>query len=392
MSKVTMIGCDLHDSVMVLKVAVGKEDPIDKSFYTSDLEDMISWAKEFSKQRKAIRIVLVYEASGLGFGLYDQLTDAGIECHVLAPSKLPYSSYRKKNKTDVKDAELLLEELRAHVLAGRDLPTVWVPDPETRDDREPVRMRLQLGQQRTRTKNEIKSLAKRAGLTLDKCLTRGGDWPKKGIAWLRRVAEGEVAGLSHGQQVILRSLVDIYVEYANQMKVLDKAIAELSKKERYRKPFRKLTLMKGVGTLMAMVFLTELGDLDRFKNRRQLSAYLGLVPSAHESGKRDDRKGHITRQGPSQLRKMLCQAAWTAIRCEDKWREILERIQGGSRSRKKVAVVAVMRKLGVAMWHTARSSELDRTLDMIDQERASVQAQQKGDAPVPLAVASAWQG
>ena len=47
----------------------------------------------------------------------------------------------------------------------------------------------------------------------------------------------------------------------------------------------------GVGVLTALVFLTELGDLSRFTNRRQLAAYLGLVPSSYETGKTNDRKG-----------------------------------------------------------------------------------------------------
>src|SRR5690606_25847815 len=99
-----------------------------------------------------------------GFGLYDALTEAGIECHVLAPTHLPRTPHCRKNKTDDKDAQMILDELRAHVLAGRKLPRVWVPDPQTRDDREPVRMRLSVAAQRTQVKNQIRTLAKRSQL------------------------------------------------------------------------------------------------------------------------------------------------------------------------------------------------------------------------------------
>jgi len=132
------------------------------------------------------------------------------------------------------------------------------------------------------------------------------------------------------------------------------------------------------------VFLTELGDLERFRNRRQLAAYLGLAPSAFESGERSDRKGHITRQGPSRVRHMLCQSAWAALRCSPEWRARYERIRGGSPKRTKVAIVAVMRQLGVVMWHTARSSELDELLREADRTLASAQARQKGAAPPAL--------
>jgi transposase len=142
MCKVIMIGCDLHDMTTVLKLADGPGASVRKGFLTSRREEMIVWIKEFAAQRGAERIVFAYEASGQGFGLYDDLTDAGIECHVLAPTHLPHNVHSRKNKTDDKDAEMLLDEVRAYVLAGRSLPSVWVPDHQTRDDRESVRLRL----------------------------------------------------------------------------------------------------------------------------------------------------------------------------------------------------------------------------------------------------------
>jgi transposase len=85
---------------------------------------MIQWLKEVAQRHEAPQIVLFYEASSRGFGHYDQLRDAGIECHVLAPTHLPHTAHRRKNKTDDKDADMLLDELRAYVLAGRKLPDV----------------------------------------------------------------------------------------------------------------------------------------------------------------------------------------------------------------------------------------------------------------------------
>ena len=65
-----------------------------------------------------------------------------------------------------------------------------------------------------------------------------------------------------------------------------------------------------------MVFLTEMGDLSRFSNRKQIGAYLGLVPASNESGEGQERKGHITRQGSPRVRKMLCQATWSRVRTD----------------------------------------------------------------------------
>jgi len=138
-----------------------------------------------------------------------------------------------------------------------------------------------------------------------------------------------------------------------------------------------------------MVFLTELGDLARFANRRQLAAYLGLAPAAYESGERDDRKGHITRQGPSRVRHLLCQAVWAAQRVCSKWKARYEQLKRGSQKRSKIAIVALMRLLAIQMWHTARSQELDKLLDVVKPPETSARARQKGPPHPPYAIPSA---
>lgn len=396
MCKVIMIGCDLHDTTTVLKVADGPGPSVRKGFLTANRAGMISWMKEFAAQRGATRIVFAYEASGQGFGLYDELTDAGIECHVLAPTHLPHSTHSRKNKTDDHDAEMILDEVRAHVLAGRPLPDVWVPDHQTRDDREAVRLRLELAAQRTRLKNQIRNLFKRSQLALPDDFTASGEWSKRSLAWLRDVAAGTAGSLREGARTALASLVELYQGLTAQLKALDQSITRLSRTERYAAMFRRLQLLPGVGTLTAMVFLTELGDLARFANRRQLAAYLGLAPSAFESGARNDRKGHITKQGPARVRHVLCQAAWAALRVSPEWRAKYDRIKRGSKSRGKIAIVAVMRQLGVTMWQTARSPELAALLDEKDArpttEKTSAPAPRKGGRPSRVAVTSAQTG
>ena len=98
----------------------------------------IQFLLEFARKRRCTRIVFVYEASGQGYGLYDLLTAHGIECHVLSPTHLPKTAKGKRNKTDAKDAQMLLEQARSHVLAGNPLPMVWTPPQALRNDRELV--------------------------------------------------------------------------------------------------------------------------------------------------------------------------------------------------------------------------------------------------------------
>ncbi len=166
-------------------------------------------------------------------------------------------------------------------------------------------MRLEVATQRTRLKNQIRNLVKRSRLGFPDDFTSSGDWSKRSVEWLREVAAGSTGALREGVRTALASLVELYQALSVQIQALDRAITRLSRTERYARPYRKLKLLSGVGTLTAMVFLTELGDLARFANRRQLAAYLGLAPSAFESGEREDRKGHITKQGPARAARVV---------------------------------------------------------------------------------------
>lgn len=393
MDKIIMIGCDLHDKTTVLKVADGTGPSLRQGFLTGRRAEMIAWIRDFASQRRATRIVFAYEASGQGFGLHDDLTAAGIECHVLAPTHLPHSVHSRKNKTDDNDAEMILDEVRAHVLAARPLPTVWVPDPQTRDDREAVRLRLELATQRTRLKNQIRNLCKRSQQAFPDDFTASGEWSQRSLAWLRNVAAGTAGALGEGARTTLASLIAVYAALSTQLKELDRAIKRLGGTKRYARMFRQLRLLPGVGTLTAMVFLTELGDLARFANRRQLGAYLGLAPSAFESGERNDRKGHITKQGSSRVRHVLCQAAWAMLRVSPEWRAKYDRIKRGSKGRGQVAIVALMRQLGVTMWQVARSPQLTQLLEEpVAAHPTSAPAPRKRGRPSRLAVASAQTG
>jgi transposase len=144
MRKIIMVGCDLHAKTLVLRFAVGREKPeaLTMANTAAGRVELVKLLLTRAAELNGARVVFAYEASSQGFGLYDQLTEAGIECHVLAPTKIARSPKQKRNKGDGKDATQLLELLRAHVLAGNTLPDVCVPDLQTRDDRELVRARL----------------------------------------------------------------------------------------------------------------------------------------------------------------------------------------------------------------------------------------------------------
>ena len=95
--------------------------------------------------------------------------------------------------------------------------------------------------------------------------------------------------LRRGAQNCLSSLLRQLQSFQTEIKILDGEIYRLSQEPRYKEPAEALVIkITGVGLLTAMVYLTEMGDLSRFRNRKQIGSFLGLVPSSKESGESDD--------------------------------------------------------------------------------------------------------
>lgn len=350
MDKYMLCGIDAHDKTLVCRWAIGKNQPSKKTFENSSsgLRKLFMQLREDSSPVECSEIILAYEASSLGFGLYDAISEAGFTCHVLAPHKMRSSSEDRKKKNDDRDALKVLEELRGHYLAGNKLPDVWIPDHQTRHDRQLVRARLDVADEITRVKTKLRMFLKVNGLSVE--YQTKGTWTVDYMRGLMKL-KGEIqTSLSAVLGVLIKQLEELEGHRA----VLDKQIEELSQTQRYKNPVKTLVQeICGVQILSAMVFLTELGDLSRFKNRGQIAAYLGLAPCSFESGQSNDRKGHITRQGSQRVRKILCQCVWTQVRTERGEAEAYRRIVKRNPKKKKIAVVACMRRLGILMWHKA---------------------------------------
>jgi transposase len=344
------VGCDAHDKRLLLRYAVDRGTIQQRGFHNNAASRgaMIRWLVKKAQALGGATVYFAYEASGLGFILYDELTEAGILCHVLAPTRIERSPHHRRNKCDAKDADRLLEILRGHVLAGNRLPAVWVPDAETRDAREVVRGRLRMAQKVTAAKNEIQSLLKRFGVERPKGL--GKSWTKGYRGWLESLA-GSQGPLGRGAMVLLTSQLGLLGVYEKEMAYFDHHIEALAATAAYRPAAESMEATKGVSVLTAMVVLTELGDLARFPNRRAVAAYVGLVPSKHESGEANDRKGHITRQGPPRVRRVLAQAAWSWTLWDPGAKAAYERLVARNPKKKKIALVAMMRRLLIRLWH-----------------------------------------
>ena len=352
MEKHIMVGCDLHDKSMLLKVGVGRDKPTVERWGTDGealprlIRHLTSWADRLG----GARILFAYEACGFGFRLYDEFVEAGIECYVLAPSKMHKSPKHSKRKTDERDAQLILDILKSYVLAGVPMPSVWVPDPQTRDDRELVRRRLAVAEDCAAAMVRIRWLLKGHGIKV----APANAWTVEYWQWLEQLAAG---ALPAGAGAALGSLLRQVKWLQSERAIMDEHVSALAETQRYAPLVAALCRHKGIGTLTAMVFLTEMGDLSRFSNRQQVGSFLGLVPSCYETGESSDRKGHITRQGPGRVRKVLCQAVWSRLRCDDHEREAYDAIVSRNPKHKKKAVVARMRVLAVVLWHAGLEAQ-----------------------------------
>lgn len=253
-------------------------------------------------------------------------------------------SFRWKNqrtKTDPRDA-LKLGKLQA---VG-DLHGVHVPLPSVRAHAGLQSERAALVEERTRLKNRIHALLERHWIS-----SPAGEslWSTTGLAYLTTLAATELTTrpLLSGQ--ITRSL--------RHFKELQQHITEvtdtLDALALSRPDIARVQTIPGIGPRTAEAFVVAIDQPQRFRTAKTLSAYLGLVPRVFQSGD-TIRHGRITRAGNHHLRGLLVQAAWVAVKIDPYWQAIFERLHRGSKVRRRSAIVAVARRLGVLAWALMR--------------------------------------
>jgi transposase len=361
MVKHIFVGIDLGDKNSVGRIA-GDREKGDRFSFLNNRAGRTRLFAELKKRAAAAggaKIVMAYEASSCGFILCDEAQHQGIVCYVLSPTKMEKSVEQRKHKNDDRDAEDILEKLRAHMLAGNRLPTVWIPDMKTRDDRELVRTRLELGEKQTQLKCQVQMLLKRQGL--EKPSGLGSSWTIPYRRWLIAVSESDRQGW--GLRQALASLLRQLAAVEAELDQLEKHVEELATQERHKPIVEELRKERGVGVLTALVYRTEIGYAGRFRRGRQMGKFGGLTPTSHESGQQTDRKGHISRQGSRRLRKILCQASWVHIRHDRQAQQFYRKLVERNPKKKKIALVAVMRRLAIRLWHRMRKVEIEQAAD-----------------------------
>lgn len=295
---------------------------------------MLSWLDREVRQQYAI----CYEAS-CGYGaLYDQLRTRAARVVVAHPGQVRLI-FRSKRKSDRVDAEKL-----AKLLYLGEVPPVHVPSLEVRSWRRLIETRRRLVAKRTRAKNGLRSLLRSHGLRPP----MRSLWTHKGLAWLREVAWPSAAAALE-RDLLLTELALLAEQVARLTRELDRLGSSHS-------GVILLKTIPGVGSRTAEAVVAYMDDPNRFDRSSRVGSYFGLVPRQDQSASAN-RLGHITKEGPASVRQLVVEASWQVIRRSATARARFERIAGGQKERRKIALVAVGHWLLKCMHAMLRTGE-----------------------------------
>ena len=323
-----IIGCDFHPGYQQIAM-VDKEtgEVIEKRLSHSQQGEEAK--KFYTGLAGPVRVGL--EASGQSQWFEKLLADLQHELWIGDAAKIRASTERKQ-KTDRRDANLLLE-----LLEQDRFPRIWVPTPGERDVRQLLLHRAKLVRVRTQVKNQLQALALNQGVQRKWKL-----WTAVGRQQLENL---QLLPWASRRRAELLKLLD---ELEGSITALDAAVLQ---EANARPAVRRLMTHPGVGPVTALAFTLTLGPAERFRRGKQVASYFGLIPSEHSSGGKQ-RLGHISKQGSSFVRGLLVEAAQSAVRHEPQMRREYQRLS--QRRCRALAKVAMARKLAVRLYWMLR--------------------------------------
>lgn len=296
MSKIRFVGLDVHANTISVAVAEPNGEVRSIGTIPNRLESI---RKTVQKLGPPKQLRACYEAGPTGYVLYWQLTALGVACQVIAPSLTPVKA-GDRVKTNRRDAEKLA---RCH-RAG-DLTAVWVPTPAHEALRDLVRTREDAREDQQRARQRLGKFLLRHGWKSPAEIKQ--NWTKKHMTWIKSQVRFEQPAL----QTAFLDYVHEVEHAADRLERLEKAIddAIASAPAEIQEVVQALQALRGVGKIVAVSIVAEVGSLSRFSNPRQLMSYSGMVASEYSSGSRVQRGG-ITKTGNAHLRRVMVEAAW----------------------------------------------------------------------------------
>ncbi|WP_454751875.1 IS110 family transposase [Cupriavidus necator] len=295
-----------------------------------------------------VRIVVSYEAGQDAFWICRALQAHGIECYVVDPASIPVERHRRRAKTDRLDVIKLVINLRAWLRGERDrMHVVHVPSPQDEASRQLMRDRGQLQKEVLQHRDRMRKL-----------LATLGCWDEVDHrAFAGRLARDEVR--CYDGMPLPPELRERLLRECERLALAQQQLAALEKTRRASLPAPArersdaLARLKGIGEVGASRLALELFWRE-FSNRRQVGACVGLVPQPYDSGESEVDQG-ISKRGNQRVRALLVEMAWTWLRYQPgsaltQWFNQRTQGTGPNRRARRIAIVAVARRLTIALW------------------------------------------
>lgn len=353
--KEIFVGVDVHKKTYSC-AGICEGQVVKRDTMPAKPEILVSYLK--NRFFNASSINTAYEAGFSGFHLHRYLVFHAINNIVGHPGSIEVA-VRDRVKTDKRDALKIAIQLAAGRLRG-----IYIPSQEREEKRSLTRLRKNIIKARHKVGQEFKALLFTQGLidTEDDTVICS--------AWLlQKLNEVTAANYSDDFYYSLEQYAQQWLQHNDRIKTVEARLAVQAYADKGLQLLYESA--PGIGPIHARQLVNELDDLKQFRNEKQLFSYLGLTPSEHSSGEHTC-QGHITRQGKSQLRKILIEAAWIAIGKDPSLKELFQHL---SKNRgKKRAIVGIGRRLAGRiracvvtgeLYQIKEIQEADRLLDSV---------------------------
>ena len=321
---------------------------------------MNRWRYEALRAGHAIeRMVVAYEAGRDGFWLARWLRERGVEAYVIHPSSIAVSREHRRAKTDRLDTELLMRAFLGWLRGERrHCSMAAIPTIEEEDAKRPNREHEKLVGDRTRIVNRMKSTLSRFGIRGFKPTLRKADEK------LGELRTGEGTLLPENTRAELRRDMTRLRVVREQLKEIEqqrlrKLEAAAPAKKGPHAMVHLIARVIGIGIETADMLVNEI--LSRhLRDSKAVARYAGLTGSPDESGKRRREKG-LARAGNARVRRGMIQLAWRFLRFQKdsvlaQW--FCTRAADGRSGTRKTMIVALARKLLIALWRMATTGEI----------------------------------
>jgi len=301
-------------------------------------------------------VVSCYEAGRDGFWIHRALDARGVNNIVIDPASVDVSRRRRKRKTDRLDGEKLLENLVRWYVGRKNVwSVVEIPSTQDEDARQFHRELQALKGERTRHTNRIKSLLVTCGVRIQRIGPKFAEWLDTATQWDGNRLPPQL------RERLLREYQRICLVEGQirEMAVQRRAAIRESSDERIEE-VRRLMRLRSIGENSAWPLVMEFFSWRHFKSGKQVGSLAGLTPTPYASGDMKYEQG-ISKAGNRRIRAVMIELAWCWRRFQPTseltmWFE--QRFGQGSKRSRKVGIVALARRLLIALWRYLEFDEM----------------------------------